>query len=123
MLGTRFWMEWLALFSPSAAQKAADMPMIYLAMKQKKLYKFMMSMCLDGEALKSGKNSTLWNPIFNYAVNKLDRPDCDSGVSFCRSEKELLTKYLEKEKNVACSRAHAAKGGSAGLDSNCIQPG
>lgn len=73
------------------------MSMEYPDMKVKKLYKFLMSKFPGEEALKSEKNSTLWNPIFNYSVDKLDRRDCSGPVERCSSTKELLMDYIEEE--------------------------
>lgn len=56
------------------------------------------------EALKAEKNCTLWKPIFNYAVDKLDRRDNDGGVRRYSSTKHFLTYYLEKKENMEYSR-------------------
>lgn len=76
------------LLSPSAMQEADGMPMEHPDMKVEKLYKFLMSIFPGKESLKPEKNCKLWNPIFNYALGKLDCCDRDSGVSRYSSIKE-----------------------------------
>lgn len=59
-------------------QKAADKLMEYPGMKVEKLLEPVIPTFSGEEALKSKKNWTIKNPIFHYAVYKLEPPDCDS---------------------------------------------
>lgn len=54
--------------------------MAYPSMNMEKLYEFLMSTFSVKEALKTEKNRTLWNIIFNYGGDKLDCCDRDGGV-------------------------------------------
>lgn len=53
-------------------------------------------------------NHTLWNSMFNSAVDKLDLRHNYGGVGRYSSTEELLIDYLEKEENLAYSRECAA---------------
>lgn len=95
------------LLSLLAMREAADMPMEYLGMNVK-LYKLLMSTFPLEEVLKAEKDRSLWHPIFNYNVDKLDHRDLDGGLGSNSSTNKLLFDYLEKEENVTYSRVRAA---------------
>lgn len=48
------------------------MPLEYSGMKLERLHKFKMSSFPGNEEQKDKKNLMLGNPVFNYALNKLD---------------------------------------------------
>lgn len=56
-------------------------------MKVEKLEEFVMPTFPGKEAVKAEKICTLFIPIFNYVVNKLDLCDCDSEVGSSSSTK------------------------------------
>lgn len=58
-------MAWVALFSLSAMQEAADMLMECTGLNKEKLYQFLMGTLPGKEALEAKKNQSFWNPIFN----------------------------------------------------------
>lgn len=92
----------------SGRGEAAAVPMKYPVMKVKNLHESSMSTLFAQESLKAETICPVWSPIFRYTVDKLDCLDRDSDLSHYNSTKELLLDYLEKDENVAYSRANAA---------------
>lgn len=84
------------LLSSSAIPEAAGLRIDYACMKVEKMYKFVMSMFRGEETMKSEKIRMLWNPLFNYAVDKLDQRDHDSYLGRYSSTEELLMEYIER---------------------------
>lgn len=70
-----------------AMREAADMPMEYSDMKMENLFKFEMFTLPGDEALKDEKNQTLWDPVFNNALDKPDRFDRGSRIGWYSSTK------------------------------------
>lgn len=75
-------------------RKIADMPMEYHAMKVKELDEFVTSIFPGNETLKAEKSCMLCNSIPNYTVDKLNRPDCGSGVGRYSSNKKLQMDHI-----------------------------
>lgn len=67
------------VLSLSAMREAAGMPMKYPGLEVEKLYEFLLSPLPD-KAFKPEKSRTLWNPIFNYAVDRLNHRKCERGT-------------------------------------------
>lgn len=77
------------LLSTLAMQEAASMPMKYPCMKVEKLYEFLMSMFPGKDALEAETNCTLWKPIFEYVVDKLDFRDHVGGIAHYSSKRQF----------------------------------
>lgn len=85
------------LLSSSATRNGADMPIENSGMKLGSLYELRVSSLPGWEILKSERNHTLWNPILNYAGDKLDFRTHDSRLVCYNSTKELVMDFLEKK--------------------------
>lgn len=96
------------LFSPSAMWEAVDMQLEYSGMKVENLYLFMMSTLPGEEALKGEKICTLCNLSSTTVCISWIILTLMQGVGCYSPTKELLMYDVEKEENMACSRALTA---------------
>lgn len=96
-------------FLASGMKEAACTNIEYFAMIVKLGYVLLMPSFHGREVLKAKKNSRLWNPIFNYAGDKLEHRYCDIFIGCYSSMKELLMDNLRSEEDVAYRRARSAR--------------
>lgn len=73
-------MAWLTLFSLSVLPETGDMPMKYLCIKVKNIYRIVMYLLPGEEAMKAERNCTLSNPVFYFVVDQLNCRNRDGVV-------------------------------------------
>lgn len=74
-------------------------------MKLSELQEFISSTSSEEKELKDEKKRTLWNIIFNYAVARKDKRDCENEIERYSSLRKVLEHNMKQGENIKYARA------------------
>lgn len=84
------------LLSTTAMCMADSMPIDFPGVTREMMFELVQSTIGGEENLEAGAERSLWNPLFNYGVDKQDSRDRDSCTARNFSTRALLKDHLEK---------------------------